>query len=135
MSGYQQVIIVGNVGRVDELKYLQSGVPVLGFTVAVSQVSGSGENRTEKTTWFRVSAWRQLAESLAPYIVKGKQLMVVGTIEARAYVDKSNQPQAQLELNAREIKLLGSRQEGEGGRGEYNDYGAPAPDNMGDIPF
>jgi single-strand DNA-binding protein len=140
MAGWQQVIIVGNVGRAEDLKYLQSGVAVLNFSVAVSSVSGTGDQRQEKTTWFRVAAWRQLAESLAPYITKGKQVMVVGTVDARPYADNSGQPAASLELTAREIRLLGNRGEGEGrgsgGSGnEYGDYAPAPPDTMGDIPF
>jgi len=139
MAGWQQVIIVGNVGRAEDLKYLQSGVAVLNFSVAVSSVSGTGDQRQEKTTWFRVAAWRQLAESLAPYITKGKQVMVVGTVDARPYADNSGQPAASLELTAREIRLLGNRGEGEGrgsgGSNEYGDYAPAPPDTMGDIPF
>ncbi len=139
MAGWQQVIIVGNVGRAEDLKYLQSGVAVLNFSVAVNSVSGTGDQKQERTTWFRVAAWRQLAESLAPYIAKGKQVMVIGTVDARPYADNSGQPAASLELTAREIRLLGSR-EGEarssgGGGGDYGDYAPAPPDSMGDIPF
>ena len=144
MAGWQQVIVVGNVGKAEDLKYLQSGVAVLNFSIAVNSVSGTGDQKQERTTWFRVAAWRQLAESLAPYIAKGKQVMVVGTIDARAYADNSGQPAASLEITAREIRLLGSRAEGEGrpsgasgggGGNEYGDYAPPPPDSMGDIPF
>lgn len=136
MAGWQQTIIVGNVGRTEELKYLQSGVAVFNFTVAVNSVTGSGDNRQERTHWFRVACWRQLAENMAKYVVKGTQIMVVGTVEARAYTDNSGQPQATLEITARDIRLLGSRGDREGGAG-YNegyDYQTP-PDSMGDIPF
>jgi single-strand DNA-binding protein len=138
MAGWQQLIVVGNVGKAEDLKYLQSGVAVLNFSIAVNSVTGTGDQRQERTTWFRVAAWRQLAESLAPYIAKGKQVMVVGTVDARAYADNAGQPAASLEITAREIRLLGSRGEGEGRSNNGNDYGdyAPAPpDNMGDIPF
>ncbi|MCC6893176.1 MAG: single-stranded DNA-binding protein [Anaerolineae bacterium] len=138
MAGWQQVIIVGNVGRSEDLKYLQTGVPVLNFSVAVNSVTGTGDQKQERTTWFRVAAWRQLAESLAPYISKGKQVMVVGTVDARPYADNAGQPAASLEITAREIRLLGSRGDGEGrssgGNGDY-DYAPPPPDSMGDIPF
>jgi len=137
MSGFQQCIIVGNVGRPPELRYLQSGVPVCNFTVAVNQVSGSGENRTEKTVWFRVAAWRQLAETVNQYVQKGQQVMVIGTVEARGYTDNSGQPAASLEITARDIRFLGSRDGGQGqgtGNRDYNDF-APPPDDVGDIPF
>jgi single-strand DNA-binding protein len=140
MAGWQQIIIIGNVGRKEELRYLQSGVPVLNFTVAVTTRSGQGENRQEKTTWFRIAAWRQLGETLNQYIEKGKQVMVTGTLDSRIYTDNAGQPAISLEITARDIQLLGSRQDaGQGGQGDYQQYGQeyapPAPDSMGDIPF
>lgn len=131
---YQQIIIVGNVGRDPELKYLPSGVPVCNFTVAVNERRGSGEERTEKTTWFRVAAWRQLAETVSQYLTKGRQVMVVGTIEARAYTDNSGQPQASLELTARDIRFLGNRSDNVG-QSEYGSEYSEAADNITDIPF
>ncbi len=73
MAGWQQTIIVGNVGRTEELKYLQSGVAVFNFTVAVNSETGSGDNRQERTTWFRVACWRQLAENMADMGFEGIQ--------------------------------------------------------------
>lgn len=132
---YQQTIIVGNVGRDPELRYLQSGVPVCNFTVAVNSVTGTGENRQEKTTWFRVAAWRQLAETCSQYLTKGRQVMVIGTVEARAYTDQSGQPQASLELTARDVRFLGNRGDAQGAgseEGGYSNYPAGGTD---DIPF
>ncbi len=138
MASFQQVIIVGNLGRDPELKYLQSGVPVCNFTVAVSTFSGTGEGRQEKTTWFRVAAWRDLGERCNQYLSKGRSVMVIGTIDARAYTDNSGQPQATLELTARDVRFLGSRGDSAGGGdGDGGDggYSGGAPSNEDDIPF
>jgi single-strand DNA-binding protein len=136
MAGFNQVIIVGNVGRDPEMRYLQSGVPVCNFSVAVNSVTGSGETRQEKTTWFRVAAWRQLAETCNTYVRKGMQVMVIGSVETRAYLDQSGQPQATLELTARDVRFLGSRAdaEGSGQQGDYGGYEGGGSD-MSDIPF
>lgn len=136
MAGYQQVIIVGNLGRDPEMRYLQSGVPVCNFTVAVNQVTGSAENRTEKTVWFRVAAWRELGERCSQYLAKGRQVMVIGTVDARAYTDNSGQPQATLELTARDVRFLGSREDGgQGGQGGDDDYSGTTHSSVDDIPF
>lgn len=129
MSGWRQTILVGNVGKVDDLKYTSAGRAVLNFTVAVNEIWGSGDQKQEKTIWHRVALWAQLAESLAPYIVKGKQVMCVGTVDARAYADNAGQPAASLEMTAREVRLLGNK--GEGSSGDY----APAPTEETNIPF
>lgn len=134
MAGWSQTIIVGNVGRTEELRYLQSGVAVFNFTVAVNTVSGSGDQKQERTTWFRVACWRQLGENMSKYVQKGSQIMVVGNVEARAYTDNSGQPQATLEITARDVRLLGGRGDRDGGQGGYDEYQAPS-DNLNDIPF
>jgi single-strand DNA-binding protein len=133
---YQQVIIIGNVGRDAELSYTPQGIAVAKFTVAVSKVTGKGEGRKEKTTWFKVTIWRERAENLSQYIKKGMKIMVTGEVDASAYTNKQGQPTASLELQANEIKFLSSRGEGgeyEGARsGGVGDYAA---EEASDIPF
>ncbi|MFN8374313.1 MAG: single-stranded DNA-binding protein [Anaerolineae bacterium] len=133
MAGYQQMTIVGNVGRDVTLRYTQSGVAVADFSVAVTRKFGSGEQRQEKTLWVRVTAWRNLAETANQYVKKGQQIMVVGTVEVSAYLDKAGQPAATLELTADNFQLLGRRDEA-GQGGERGDYGTP-PSDLSDIPF
>jgi single-strand DNA-binding protein len=134
---YQQTMIIGNVGRDAELSYTPQGIAVAKFTVAVSKVTGKGEGRKEKTTWFRVTIWRERAENLSQYIKKGMKIMVVGEVDASAYTNKQGQPTASLELSANEIKFLSSR--GEGGGDFEGAHSAPAggdfAEEASDIPF
>lgn len=122
---FQKLIIVGHVGRDPELRYTQSGVAVTDFSIATNEVWGSGDDRQEKTTWFRVTCWRGLAETVAQYVKKGKPILVEGTVDATAWTDDSGNPRAQLEITARTVKFLpsGDRQ------------GPPPPESLGDIPF
>ena len=134
MAGWEQTIIVGNVGRDPELRYTASGIAVCDFSVAVTRRYGRDEtgNQREKTNWYRVTCWRQQAEIATQYVHKGMQIMVVGTVEASAYLDRSGQPASSLDLTANNFQMLGSRNDA--GRGEYDDF-APPPDDVGDIPF
>ncbi|MDZ4768230.1 MAG: single-stranded DNA-binding protein [Chloroflexota bacterium] len=162
MAGWQQVIIVGNLGRDPEMRYTQGGIPICNFNVAVTTISGGGQGgqqgqqgaeRQEKTVWFRVAAWRELGERCQQFLAKGKQVMVIGTIDVSAYMDKAGQAAAGLELTARDVRFLGSREDGggrddggepsSGGRGDYGassgggrggNY-APQSGNTDDIPF
>src|SRR5690349_16842546 len=109
MAGWAQTVIIGNVGRDVVFKYTQSGIAVADFSVAVTTRRGSAENRTEKTVWYRVSAWRQLAEIANQYVKKGQQIMVVGSVEVNAFMGKDGTPQASLELTADNFQMLGSR--------------------------
>jgi single-strand DNA-binding protein len=145
MAGFQQVIIVGNLGRDPDLRYTQGGIPVCTFNVAVTTRAGGGRDgqqqqggmesdRQEKTTWFRVTAWRELGERCKQYLAKGRQVMVIGTVDLSTYTTKEGQPGASLELTARDVRFLGQRSDGDGG--EYSGgYNAPAPGNVDDIPF
>ncbi|MCA9397247.1 single-stranded DNA-binding protein [candidate division WWE3 bacterium] len=142
MAGWHQTIIVGNVGRIDDpgLRYTQSGIAVMSFSVAVTEKWGKGNERQEKTTWYKVSMWRGLAEALAQYITVGTQVMVVGNVETDAYMNNNNQPAASLKLTARDIQLLGTKggngNSGGGNRQESdNDFGPPPPYESDDIPF
>src|SRR5262245_3986680 len=135
---FQSITIVGNVGRAPELRYTQTGVAVCDFSVAVNKVTNVNGEKREKVTWFKVTAWRQLAELVNQYVQKGRQVLVVGEVSVSAYTDKGGQPAATLELTATEIKFLGGRDGagGQGGdfRGNNQEDFAP-PGQMDDIPF
>ena len=114
---YQQIIIVGRLGRDPEMRYTASGVPVTGFSVAVSRswTSQDGQ-RQEKTVWFSVTAWRKLAELASQYLSKGREVLVVGEIEEPStWVDRDGNHRASLEVTARDIRFLGSRDDAMGG--------------------
>lgn len=139
---YQQVIVVGNVGRDPELKYTQSGIAVTDFSVASSRswTDQSGQKQ-ERTTWWRVTCWRRQAEIVAQYVKKGRQVMVVASqVEANAYMGRDGEARASLDITADDVRFLsdgGSRSVGDVSDGGYesdNDF-APPPDDMNDIPF
>jgi single-strand DNA-binding protein len=130
---YQQCIIVGNLGSDPEMRYTPDGTPVTSFRVAVNRRWTSADgNQTEKTWWFKVTCWRKLAEITNQYLKKGRQVMVVGEIDASAWTDQEGQPRASLELTARDVKFLGSSRDEVGG----DVGGAMAiPQSEEDIPF
>jgi single-strand DNA-binding protein len=113
MSGYQYTIIVGNVGRSPELRYLPSGIAVADFSVAVSRRWNDRDTneQREKTTWFKVTAWRGLAETVSQYVHTGQQVMVTGEVDVSAYLSADGDPRPSLDLTARDVQFLGSRGE------------------------
>ncbi|MBZ0302452.1 MAG: single-stranded DNA-binding protein [Anaerolineae bacterium] len=134
---WHQTIIVGNLGSDPELRYLQSGAAVCSFNVAVNEswTDRQSNERHDKTTWYRVSAWNQLGETCNQYLAKGRQVMIIGTVEARGYVNNAGEAAASLELRARDVRFLGGRDGAtSGGRGDSGNF-APPPDDVGDIPF
>jgi len=108
---YQNVTIVGNVGRDAELKYTQQGIALLKFSVAVNKTIGKGSEKRQTTTWFNVTLWRDRAEALSSYISAGMQVLVTGEVQVSPYIDKNGKPAASMELTADDVKLLTSKGE------------------------
>ncbi len=125
MAGVNKVIIVGNLGRDPEVKYTQSNVPVANFNVATSErwQDKSTNEWQERTEWHRIVAWRHLAERAERFLRKGKQVYVEGKIETRKWQDRDGNDRYTTEIIARELMILGRREEGEGGGGGGGNYG------------
>lgn len=136
---YQQITLIGNLGADPEMRYTPNGQPVTSFRMAVSRSwTGQDGQRQEKTVWFRVTAWRKLAETASQYLTKGSKVLVVGELEEpNAYIDKEGKPRASLEVTASNIRFLSTRGE-VGAAGQTPSGGqADAPHEMHDedIPF
>lgn len=112
MAGYQYTIIIGNVGQDPELRYTRDGIAVCNFSVAVNRrwTDRASNQPREKTTWFRVSVWRELAETCNQFVRKGMQIMVTGEVDASAYVGQDGEARATLELTAQNVQFLGARE-------------------------
>ncbi len=111
---YQQITIAGYLGRDPEMRYTPAGVPVTDFSVAVSRTwNDQSGQRQEKTTWFRITAWRKLAETVSQYATKGQLVLVTGEIEEpRIWTDKEGNPRVSLEVTAQNVRFLGARPDG-----------------------
>jgi single-strand DNA-binding protein len=130
---YQQITLVGNLGSDPEMRYTPSGVPVASFRMAVNKSwTGDDGQRQDKTTWFRVTAWRKLAETVSQYLTKGAKVLVVGEIEeARPYTDRDGNLRATLEITAQVVRFLNTRGEMQAG-GESVGSFAHANNHAGD---
>ena len=136
---FQQTMIIGNLGKDPEMRYTQDGTPVTDFTVAVSRRHKDRNGQMqEETTWFKVTCWRELAQTVYQYLKKGRQVMVIGDIKASAYIGQDGQPRVSLELTAREVKFLGNREDG-GANANSGGVNAPAgnfaPQTDEELPF
>ena len=90
-------------------------MPVASFNVAVNRRWTKEDGSPgEETTWFRVSAWRKLGETCAQYLHKGRQVMVIGRVSARAYTTSDGEQRASLEVTALDVRFLGASRNEEG---------------------
>lgn len=87
-----KVILIGNVGKDPEVRYLDSGVAVATFSLATSERAYTLQNGTqvpERTEWHNLVLWRGLAETAEKYVHKGDKLYVEGKIRTRSYDDQN----------------------------------------------
>lgn len=107
---YQQITILGRSGNDCEMRYTPSGTAVASFRFASNEkwTDGSGQKQ-ERVIWYKVTIWGKPAESLSEYITKGKELLIIGTVTASAYMDKQGKPAASLDVKADTIRFVGSK--------------------------
>ena len=108
--GLNKVQIIGNLGRDPEMRFTQDGTPVTNFSVAVSESwQGRDGEQRERTEWFRVVAWRRLAEISNEYLRTGRKVYVEGRLETQKWQDKEGNDRYTTEVIARELLMLGGR--------------------------
>ena len=127
MASVNKVILVGNLGRDPEIRYMPSGEPVANITIATSSKykNKSGE-MVEETEWHRVSFFGKLAEIAGQYLKKGRSVYVEGRLKTRKYTDKDGIEKYATDIIANEMQMLGSR-EGMGDPSSGGDDGGYAP--------
>ncbi|MCC6533842.1 MAG: single-stranded DNA-binding protein [Burkholderiales bacterium] len=111
MASVNKVILIGNLGRDPETRFMPNGEAVTNVTLATSETwkdRTSGE-RQEKTEWHRVTFYRRLAEIAGEYLKKGSQVYIEGRLETRKWTDKEGKDRYTTEIIASEMKMLGSR--------------------------
>ena len=135
-----KAILIGNVGKDPEVRYLEKNVAVANFTMATTERGFTAQNGTqvpERTEWHNVVAWRGLAEMAEKYIKKGTQVYVEGKIQTRSW-EKDGVKRYTTEIYAETIQLLGKKPESAESYhapvAATNDVQAPPP-VADDLPF
>ena len=143
--GINKVILVGNLGRDPETRYLPSGDPVTSFSIATSE--GWRDKQTgqtqERTEWHNIVCFKRLAEIASEYLRKGSKVYVEGQLRTQSW-DKDGQKHYRTEIVAREMQMLDGKGEGRpaGGSGSGAPSGfesrqsssGPAYDNRPTLP-
>lgn len=112
--GINKVILIGNLGKDPEVRYMPSGAAVANVVLATSETwkdKQSGENQ-ERTEWHNIVFFNRLAEIVGEYLRKGSQIYVEGSLRTRKWQDKSGQDRYTTEIVASEMQMLGSRSGG-----------------------
>jgi single-strand DNA-binding protein len=131
MASVNKVIIVGNLGRDPEIRYMPSGDAIANIAVATSYRSkdrNTGEQK-ELTEWHRISFFGRLAEIVGQYLKKGSSVYVEGRLQTRKYTDKDGVEKYATDIIAEQMQMLGGRQGvgGDAGMGGDDMGGYDAP--------
>ena len=110
MASINKVILIGNLGKDPETRYMPNGEAVTNITVATTETwkDKNGEKQ-EKTEWHRVTFYRKLAEIAGEYLKKGRSVYVEGRLETRKWTDKSGVERYTTDIIATDMKMLGSK--------------------------
>lgn len=136
-----KITLIGNLTHDPEVRTTQSGVTVCSFTIAVNRKFA--QQGGEKTTdFFRINAWRGLADTCAKFLAKGRKVAVVGELQARTYEAKDGSTRMSLDVSADEIEFLTPRSQADEG-GQATAPAAASEDDLSgfseiqsdDIPF
>ena len=124
-KGVNKVILIGNVGKDPDVRYMPNGNAVANITLATSESwkdKSSGETQ-ERTEWHRVVFFRRLAEIVGEYVKKGSKVYIEGKLQTRKWQDQSGQDRYTTEIIADEMQMLDSKG---GGSSASFDSGRPA---------
>ncbi len=132
MASVNKVILVGNLGKDPEVRYMPSGDPIANITIATSsRYKNKAGEMVEETEWHRVAFFGRLAEIASQYLKKGRPVYIEGRIKTRKYTDKDGVEKYATEIIANEMQMLGGREgmgepSGEDDGGGYSSRQAPA---------
>jgi single-strand DNA-binding protein len=155
MASYNRVVLVGNMTRDPELRYIPSGTAVSDIGLAVNDRVKRGDQWVDETTFVDVTLWGRTAEIANEYLSKGSPVLIEGRLKLDRW-EKEGQKFSKLKVIGEKLQMLGSRGDGGGGGGggrgrsrggggggdesggydegdQYSNVGAPPPSD--DIPF
>ena len=141
MSGVNKVILIGNLGKDPEVKYLESKVAVAKFTLATNSTwKDKDGSKKEHTEWHNIVLWRGLAELSEKYLHKGDKVYIEGRLRTKSWEDKENIKRYTTEIVADSMTMLSGKKSEDttasGSQGEEISTGMPDPGKPeNDLPF
>ena len=132
MASVNKVILVGNLGRDPEVRYMPNGDAVANYSIATTETWKDKQgNRQEKTEWHNIVMYRRLAEIAGEYLKKGSSVYIEGRLQTRKWQDKQGNDRYTTEIIADQLQMLGGRNSNAAGQTPGQDHGAASPSQPG----
>ncbi len=137
MAGVNKVILIGNLGKDPEVRYLDNGVAVANFSLATTESYKNKEGeRVSQTEWHNIVLWRGLAEIAEKFLKKGSAVYIEGKIRNRKWEDKEGNNRYTTEILADNMTMLGKREDNTTqSSGTPNKEEIPQEEKGDDLPF
>lgn len=118
MAGVNKVILIGNLGKDPEVRYLEGGIAVANFPIATTETfRDKNGNKNEQTEWHQIVLWRKLAEVAEKYLRKGQMVYLEGKIRSRSWEDKDGNKRYTTEIFGDVLTILSRREDQQQGTG------------------
>lgn len=112
MASLNKAILIGNLGKDPEVRFMPNGDAVCNFSIATTEsYKDKNGDKQDKTEWHNVTIYRKLAEIAGQYLKKGSQVYLEGKIQTRKWQDKEGNDRYTTEIVCDEMKMLGGKQE------------------------
>ena len=112
MAGVNKVILIGNLGKDPEVRYLENGVAVANFSLATTESYKNKEGeKVSQTEWHNIVLWRGLAEIAEKFLKKGSAVYIEGKIRSRKWEDKEGNTRYTTEILGDNITMLGKKED------------------------
>ena len=135
MASVNKVILVGNLGRDPEVRYMPNGDAVANYSIATTETwKDKNGMRQEKTEWHNIVMYRRLAEIAGEYLKKGSSVYIEGRLQTRKWQDKQGNDRYTTEIIADQLQMLGGRNSNAAGQTPGQDHGAASPSQPGGAP-
>lgn len=110
MAGVNKVILIGNLGKDPEVRYLEGGIAVANFPIATTETfRDKNGNKNEQTEWHQIVLWRKLAEVAEKFLKKGMMVYIEGKIRSRNWEDKDGNKRYTTEIFGDSLTILSRR--------------------------
>lgn len=130
MGGVNKVILVGNLGKDPEVRYLENGAVVANITLATTEnYKDKSGNRVSNTEWHDLEMWDGLAKIAEQYLKKGKQIYVEGRIKSDTWEDDQGNTRKRTRIRVSNMTMLG-----QAGQGSNEGFSRPEPQTRSQTP-
>lgn len=127
MASVNKVILVGNLGRDPEVRYMPNGDAACSFSIATTDTwKDKNGQRQERTEWHNIVMYRRLAEIAGEYLRKGRPVYIEGRLQTRKWQTKEGQDRYTTEIVADQMQMLGGRDSG-GSSASYDNMNQDQP--------